>query len=211
MPTTRRIGIGLFILGMGAALAGGAQAVSFTFQYDGKGQLVRMESASGDWEAYTYDPAGNMLQAQGRENPNADDDGDGLTNAQEAALGTDPNNPDTDGDGIPDGWEVDHGLDPKTNDAALDPDQDGLTNLQEFQSGTDPKNRDTDGDGIPDGWEVAYGLNPLTDDAALDGDGDGYSNLEEFLKGRNPTDGEDHPRRGNPGPYLRLLLKNGSL
>jgi hypothetical protein len=38
-----------------------------------------------------------------------DRDGDGLTDAEEALLGTDPNNPDTDGDGLPDGWEV-HGI-----------------------------------------------------------------------------------------------------
>lgn len=37
---------------------------------------------------------------------NGDADGDGLTNAQEIALGTDPLNPDTDGDGFPDGLEV---------------------------------------------------------------------------------------------------------
>ena len=33
--------------------------------------------------------------------PNLDSDGDGLTDAEERALGTDPNNPDTDGDGLP--------------------------------------------------------------------------------------------------------------
>jgi hypothetical protein len=34
-----------------------------------------------------------------------DSDGDGLSDGDEHALGTDPNNPDTDGDGIPDGME----------------------------------------------------------------------------------------------------------
>jgi hypothetical protein len=35
-----------------------------------------------------------------------DSDQDGLTDAEEAQLGTDPLNPDTDGDGLLDGWEV---------------------------------------------------------------------------------------------------------
>ena len=35
-----------------------------------------------------------------------DTDGDGLTDSEETALGTDPNNPDTDGDGLTDGEEV---------------------------------------------------------------------------------------------------------
>ena len=54
-----------------------------------------------------------------------DSDGDGLTDDEEADLGTDPNNPDSDGDGISDGDEVDQG--------------------------TDPNDPDTDDDGIPDG------------------------------------------------------------
>ena len=44
----------------------------------------------------------------------ADWDGDGLTNAQEQAAGTDMNNPDSDGDGLPDGWEVGYGLNPNS-------------------------------------------------------------------------------------------------
>lgn len=48
--------------------------------------------------------------------PNSvDSDGDGLSNDQEAQLGTDPNNIDTDGDGITDGDEVNFThTDPKT-------------------------------------------------------------------------------------------------
>jgi hypothetical protein len=46
------------------------------------------------------------------ETPIPDADGDGLTDDQEAALGTDPTNPDTDGDGVADGAEVANGTDP---------------------------------------------------------------------------------------------------
>lgn len=44
--------------------------------------------------------------------PMADDDADGLTNEEEAALGTDPSNPDSDGDGFLDGEEADAGTNP---------------------------------------------------------------------------------------------------
>jgi hypothetical protein len=47
-----------------------------------------------------------------------DIDGDGLTNDEEEALGTNPRNPDTDGGGVPDGEEVTRGTDP------LDPSDD---------------------------------------------------------------------------------------
>jgi large repetitive protein len=75
--------------------------------------------------------------------PNQDSDGDGLTNAQEIALGTNPLNIDTDGDGIPDGWEAHFGTNPLVNDAN-NPSAagDGLTNLQEYMGGTDPTNHD---------------------------------------------------------------------
>ncbi len=65
-----------------------------------------------------------------------DSDHDGLTDAQEQALGTDPHNPDTDGDGLTDGDEVN-------------------------KYRTNPLKVDTDGDGYPDGEEVQKGYNPL--------------------------------------------------
>lgn len=66
---------------------------------------------------------------------NLDSDNDGLTDVEEAKLGTDPHNPDTDGDGLYDGDEV---------------------NIYH----TDPLKADTDGDGYSDGVEVRNGYNP---------------------------------------------------
>ena len=48
----------------------------------------------------------------GPPSPDTDSDGDGLTDSQEAVIGTDPNNPDSDGDGSGDGAEIAAGTDP---------------------------------------------------------------------------------------------------
>jgi tRNA A-37 threonylcarbamoyl transferase component Bud32 len=86
----------------------------------------------------------------------ADPDQDGLTNAQELALGTDPNNPDTDGDGLTDGREINEtGTDPKNKDTDGDTLLDGA---EVDQIGTSPNNKDTDGDGITDNADA----NPLS-------------------------------------------------
>lgn len=68
-----------------------------------------------------------------------DSDGDGLPDATEAWLGTDPAKTDTDGDGMPDGWEVNQGFDPlNAADGLLDTDGDGSANSHEHTAGTDP-------------------------------------------------------------------------
>jgi len=64
---------------------------------------------------------------------NSDTDGDLLTDAEEALLGTNPNLADTDGNGI--------------SDADEDSDGDGISNLAELSNGTDDL-EDFDGDGV---------------------------------------------------------------
>ena len=73
----------------------------------------------------------------------SDSDGDGLSDAAEETLGTDPHNPDTDGDSMPDGWEVANSLNPLQKDAFVDDDGDGFPNFREYLSGTSPQS-DTD-------------------------------------------------------------------
>jgi autotransporter-associated beta strand protein len=53
--------------------------------------------------------------------PTLDSDGDGLTDVQEAALGTNPLLADSDGDGAPDGVEVTAGTNPKENSSLPKP------------------------------------------------------------------------------------------
>jgi len=86
--------------------------------------------------------------------PDADPDGDGLVNLDEAGAGTNPFDEDTDGDDLTDGWEVENGLDPLADDADADPDQDGLSNVREFELSTDPRDPDSDGDGLRDGEDT---------------------------------------------------------
>ena len=88
----------------------------------------------------------------------ADSDGDGLPDAWEISLGTDPNSPDMDNDGLSDGAEV-------------------------KEHGTDPKNQDTDSDGLRDDLELSLLLNPKLPDS----DGDGVSDLIVYLLGYAPT------------------------
>ena len=54
----------------------------------------------------------NPNDAEGDQGAGGDPDQDGLTNAQELALGTDPLDPDTDHDGSNDGQEVADETDP---------------------------------------------------------------------------------------------------
>jgi hypothetical protein len=92
------------------------------------------------------------------EDEEIDTDGDGLTDAIESRIKTDPNNADTDGDGLPDGEEDSLQTDP----LVADMDGDDLSDGDEVRVWkTDPKTADTDGDSFSDGSEVKNGYNPL--------------------------------------------------
>ncbi|MEZ5480057.1 MAG: IPTL-CTERM sorting domain-containing protein [Thiolinea sp.] len=125
-----------------------------------------------------------------------DADKDGLTDAQEAAIGSNPNNPDSDGDGIPDGTEV--GADPAnpldtdkdgTPDVIdEDDDNDGVLTAHENYNGGTPQDDDTDKDGIPDYLD--------TDD-----DGDGLPSADEGNDpngDHDPADAVDNDNDGIP-------------
>jgi len=69
-----------------------------------------------------------------------DSDEDGLTDAQEIAIGTNPNDPDSDDDNLSDGDEVNtHGTDPLDEDT----DDDGFNDNEEIDAGTDPNDPDS--------------------------------------------------------------------
>ncbi|MFT4703384.1 MAG: outer membrane protein OmpA-like peptidoglycan-associated protein [Bradymonadia bacterium] len=114
-----------------------------------------------------------------------DTDGDGLSNEEEAALGTDPNNADSDGDTIADGTEAPFGN-------ARDTDRDGTIDALDLDSDNDTVSDaeeagdadlttppvDSDDDGFPDVMDV-------------DSDNGGVPDLVEARDQTNRTDASD--------------------
>ena len=121
-----------------------------------------------------YDGDNDSIRAPPGLTEDLDDDGDGASDLDEIANGTEPLNPDTDGDGLCDGINAVPGVcfagpDPYPNDPTMP--------------------IDTDGDGLPDddsGWTGP----PYADD---DDDNDGYSDVSEDACGSDSLDASSIP------------------
>ncbi|MFZ1388672.1 MAG: IPTL-CTERM sorting domain-containing protein [Thiolinea sp.] len=178
---------------------------------DGDGKLTKAEDdnkdADGNPQTSPLDTDGDLipdyLDANDASNPNADDDGDGLTNIQEGKLGTNPSKADTDGDSVPDNKEVgtdvtkpaDSDGDGVINALDVDDDNDGVLTTYENYKTAGVLNTDTDKDGTPDYLDV-------------DDDGDGVMTSKEVAdanKDGNPADAVDTDSNGVPD-YLDQRL-----
>ena len=143
-----------------------------------------IDDLDGDLIPNVYDP-------NDFDGPDGDPDLDGLTNEEEAFIGTNPYDDDSDDDNLfPDGWEVgDDYSNPTDTDGDgiidaldVDDDGDGIVSSEEGAADIDGdgvgnhQDHDSDGDGFPDACEGAP-------DADVDGDG-----LPNFLDS-NDTNG----------------------
>lgn len=138
-----------------------------------------------------------------------DDDNDGLSDVDEATIGTNPIVADTDGDGENDADEV--GADPS---APIDTDNDST--IDALESST----TDADSDGIVDELDPANADACIPNNSAgpcdLDGDtipnstdtdddGDGYSDADELLAATNPHDASSVPGDNDGDGNIDLL------
>jgi hypothetical protein len=120
------------------------------------------------WEKIYFPTDLTKLTATG------DYDKDGLSDAGEFKLGSDPTKPDTDGDGLSDAVETGTGL-----------------FVSKTDTGSKPLVADSDGDGLSDAAEVNG--NPATNPNKADSDGDGSSDPDELYWGSNPNNPADSP------------------
>lgn len=175
-------------------LRGRAVVLGTTTVGDGVAQIVvtpppatpatfRAQAAWRTGGAWQKSPAVTIFALDGA----ADDDADGLSNAEEVlSLYSDPRDTDTDDDGLADGQEFIFG----TSLTQSDTDADGLSDLDEvYVFGTSALTADTDGDLLSDADEIyVYATYATVWDTDGGGVGDG---VEVLYQGTSPFDPYD--------------------
>ncbi len=169
---------------------------------------LKWDTDDGGVSDGSEDPNLNGMIDSGELDPNepsddgqsTDTDNDGLSDALEAFLGTDPNDADSDDDGVLDGDEANPSDDCDGDGLinVLDPDSDGDGLFDGTELGNDCSHPDTDPQAnhcVPDGDAGATTTNPLLadtdgggiDDGTEDGNGDGVVDSGE-TDPNNPAD-----------------------
>ena len=174
---------------------------------DGKASAAEGNDPNGDHKPddaldADTDKIPNYLDLYDQHDPAKDNDGDGLTNGEEAILGSNPDDPDSDRDGLPDKLEIgsvgtptDSDHDGKPDLIDPDDDNDGVPTVDENQGSSTPKT-DSDADETPDYLD--------TDD-----DNDGVPTVKENYNGGTPKD-DDTDKDGKPD-YLDTDDDNDSI
>ncbi len=164
---------------------GGAMPRQIDADQDGSGADIDCDDGDPLVHPFAYDACGDGVDANcdGIGLLDSDDeDGDGVSTAEELVAGSHACHPDADNDGLDDGEELGRGTDPWLADS----DDDGIDDADEVHLGLDPANPDSDGDGLLDGEERALGTSP----AAAHSDDDGLSDGEEVELATDPLDGD---------------------
>lgn len=148
---------------------------------EGPATLDDAPDADGDGMPDFFEERFAFLDPNNASDGAADEDGDGVSNAEEFALRTDLENGDTDGDGLSDGVETGTGVYVSGSD-----------------TGTDPRRVDSDSDGLADGVESNSGTfvsadDPGTSPVVADTDGDTFGDFVEVTLGSDPLDAAAQP------------------
>lgn len=156
-------------------------------------RLIGDSSTSTSYKVTNLFVLNENVRVNGQGALSVDSDGDGLTDAEEAIVGTNPLIQRSNGYCL-DSFMAQSAFATRCTamakarscDPTLDSDGDSLNECEESLLGTNPFDFDTDSDGIPDSLEWVYGYNPLHSEEGMDGNGDGYLNMINFASNLPP-------------------------